>query len=442
MARFAVQIEAKDWDGEGGQKKFFLENISESSITKSLTITTHPVIGGEEIADHFYKNPATLNFSGTISLNSNKTEITEGVTFGKNNPQELGRFQKIFEKIQSEGLLCDIVKIQRGEDGGYRFRKQDNMVLSSITWTEGINSLGFEMSWTQALIVEQTNFATSSNGGTTGDTDVNNSQVESDGNLPSIESPNLSSFSETVINWTQVEADFVRDLQIFGYLKKDVIDFVVSYGGHIPDTTLTEEQQLRLFKVCAIAQIIKDSSSSRIDTNRVFVFRSAASTQRGKRAFSTKSKTLLEVATKLGLFIWEIHTKFVEKYADMIVYRITSNKEQDIYLQIDNRSYICKIRYDNTNERWYLRVEKSDEPAPVGGITNLNSCITDYEQATNSNRLFRDEGGSYVHIIRIPSKYYTFDLTNYCLVVSPSNFSPDKLNEEINVILKEYVGNL
>ena len=446
MARFAVQIEAKDWEGEGGQKKFFLENISESSITKSLTITTHPVIGGEKIADHFYKNPATLNFSGIISLNSNKTEITEGVILGKNNPQELGRFQQIFEKIQSEGLLCDIVKIQRGEDGGYRFRKQDNMVLSSITWTEGINSLGFDMSWTQALIVEQTNFATSSNGGTTGDTDVNNSQVENDVNLPSVESPNLSSFSETAMDWTQVEAELLNELRTQKLLTNDVIEYVVSHQGNMPDLSLAPKKQKKLFAVCSIVQKKDISKAGRIKTyltnalygifarvgvSVVSLFKKG-STQAAiyGNSFSTDGwESMDSIVTRLGEFLWTMDKILVEKYNNMSVYRITSNGAHDVLLQIGNESYTCKFRCNNTTGRWYLDVEK--DGGIVAGISDLKSCITDYSQATNSNRLFRADDGNYVHVVRIPSKAFTFDLTNYCLVVSPANFTPDKFNEEI-----------
>ena len=49
MTQFAIQITDKDWGG----KQIILENVSESSIQKTLSITTHPVVSGDEIADHF-----------------------------------------------------------------------------------------------------------------------------------------------------------------------------------------------------------------------------------------------------------------------------------------------------------------------------------------------------------------------------------------------------
>ena len=95
MTQFAIQITDKDWGG----KQIILENVSESSIQKTLSITTHPVVSGDEIADHFYKNPATMSFSGTISLNGSKPVILNSL------PQDtpLRSYQKFFEKLQDEG---------------------------------------------------------------------------------------------------------------------------------------------------------------------------------------------------------------------------------------------------------------------------------------------------------------------------------------------------
>ena len=129
----------------------------------------------------------------------------------------------------------------------------------------------------------------------------------------------------------------------------------------------------------------------------------------------------------------------MEKYNSMSVYRITSNEAHDVSLQIGNESYTCKFRYNNTNGIWYLDVEK--DGGIIGGISNLKSCITDYSQATNSNCLFRADEGNYVHVVRIPSKAFTFNLTNYCLVVSPANFTPNKFNEEIQAAFNKTFKN-
>ena len=73
--RFAVQIFDKT-----DNRKIYLENVSDSQITKNITITTHPVVSGEEIADHYYKEPITMTINGVISLNGSKSEVLEGST--------------------------------------------------------------------------------------------------------------------------------------------------------------------------------------------------------------------------------------------------------------------------------------------------------------------------------------------------------------------------
>ena len=258
------------------------------------------------------------------------------------------------------------------------------------------------------------------------------------------------------MDWTQVEAELLNELRTQKLLTNDVIEYVVSHQGNMPDLSLAPKKQKKLFAVCSIVQKKDISKAGRIKTyltnalygifaqvgvSVVSLFKKG-STQAAiyGNSFSTDGwESMDSIVTRLGEFLWTMDKILVEKYNNMSVYRITSNGAHDVLLQIGNESYTCKFRCNNTTGRWYLDVEK--DGGIVAGISDLKSCITDYSQATNSNRLFRADDGNYVHVVRIPSKAFTFNLTNYCLVVSPANFTPNKFNEEIQAAFNKTFKN-
>ena len=232
--RFAVQIFDKT-----DNRKIYLENVSDSQIAKNITITTHPVVSGEEIADHYYKEPTTMTINGVISLNGSKSEVLEGSTV-KGNPRMLRRFEEVFERVQNDGHLCDIVKIQRGESGSYRFSKRENMVLTAVTWTEGINTLGFNMTFTQALIVDQTIFE-DDNRIDTGKTDRDNNNTLTDETLPNVNVPDKTSFAREIVDWDVVEAQIVASLRMAGVFGENFF-FTAAFSINYLSEPLTEEK--------------------------------------------------------------------------------------------------------------------------------------------------------------------------------------------------------
>lgn len=421
MIQFAIQITDKDWGG----KQIILENVSESSIQKTLSITTHPVVSGDEIADHFYKNPATMSFSGTISLNGSKPVILNSL------PQDtpLRSYQKFFEKLQDEGHLCDIVKIQRGEDGNTRFLKRENMVLSSISWTENINTLDFSFSWTQALTVEASEYVPD----------------ETDTDLPKVDEAPTVSFSERAIDWTYVEANIFADLIYQSLLQKELLQYIVEKRGNIP-IIKSEDNKERLFNVSGIAIKIPTDTNVWYGILQGIGFVTLPIgwffpqfSLYGNYPFTYSGIESIDDKTckRLSDFLSLLHENFLNYDKLMTVYQIATNSEQDVIVGIQNKFYLFQIRWDNINQTYKLDIvdysltEKENTAPSLGGLSDMRSAITDYSQATNNNAILKAPTGEYVHCIRYPTKNDTYNLKNYSFVVSPPDKTPDEFWNKI-----------
>lgn len=135
----------------------FFDYVQEVSTTLSTTITTHPLVTGDIIADHQYINPSTMEFSGTFSLYGNKKNYTIlqndkyiSNKYGNEDTSRLSYIEELFERIQKEGIYCTVCKMSINRDTS-RFKVRNNMVLNSITWTEREFSVDFDFSFVEVL---------------------------------------------------------------------------------------------------------------------------------------------------------------------------------------------------------------------------------------------------------------------------------------------------
>jgi len=164
---------------------FYFDYVSENSVNSTIEITNHPLVSGDMIADHQYINPKTASFSGTFSLYGNKkgysilyskgkpvddvlnnskmdrfksnnyvdTDTIESRSYGTTYNDRLAYIEDIFEKIQKDGIHCNLVKMSLNRDSS-RFKVRKNMILTSITWTEHQFSVDFDFGFTEALTAE------------------------------------------------------------------------------------------------------------------------------------------------------------------------------------------------------------------------------------------------------------------------------------------------
>lgn len=139
-------------------KILMLDVVKTKSITASSTITNQPLQSGDTMSDHMYRNPTTFNVSGTFALNGeNANDISYGF-IGKENDR-LTQIETLLEKIKDEGYLCNLITMSFDDNGkndanNTRFKVRKNMALTSITWSEKLNSIDYQLSFQEVITVD------------------------------------------------------------------------------------------------------------------------------------------------------------------------------------------------------------------------------------------------------------------------------------------------
>lgn len=162
-----------------GNKCYFdLDTCTERSLTSNATIPQYPVESGVTISDHMYRNPRTLNLTGTFSLNRASTTNCYTLANITNNQgidsdawaawferegSDLKRLsaddrmtavQTLFEWIQAKGVLCDIYMSDRSSTvEKTRFKSRHNMALQNISWKENYNSMSYTFTFTEIISI-------------------------------------------------------------------------------------------------------------------------------------------------------------------------------------------------------------------------------------------------------------------------------------------------
>ena len=417
-------------------------------------------MSGEQIADHYYKDPITMTISGVISLNGSKSEVLEGSTV-RGNPRMLRRFEEVFERVQNDGHLCDIVKIQRGESGSYRFSKRENMVLTAISWTEGINTLGFNMTFTQALIVDQTIFE-DDNRIDTGKTDRDNNNTLPDESLPNVNVPDKTSFAREIVDWDVIEAQIVASLRMAGVFSERFFTAALSINylsEPLTEEKIKDEKSIRnvtladIQKACRIFALSLDY----IGKNNPFEldvidkagkhYNKERNRMEGMEGTRTDpillAKDPVRILKRVGQFINELdgYLKSLETHYEM--YRFPQSGEQDVLVAIGNEDFVFQVRNNNVNGSYKITVlqgqnSAAENPVSVGGISDIRGGISTYMQATNSNAILRTGGGQYVHLLKLEER--TVGLDYFALIISPVQYPPDSFIENIRKITRSFVG--
>lgn len=131
----------------GGMKCVSLDCINDITVNSQSQITQFPLVSGKISADHIIQQPRTVTMSGKFGRNASYsgTNTTIEETF-KN-------IQRLFERIKNQGYLCTIQKVHRETTDFETFDELKNMVLTSITWTEQNNTMNFNFTFTEVLLV-------------------------------------------------------------------------------------------------------------------------------------------------------------------------------------------------------------------------------------------------------------------------------------------------
>lgn len=412
MSNVAVQI---SFTLDNASKRIWLDNVNATSLSLSSTITTHPVLNGDMISDHMYKNPPTMSVSGEYSLNGN-TKIS-GVS-------SLSSFQTLFERIKNEGVLCTIVKTASGESGS-RFLSRTNMVLDSISWTEKINSLQFSFGFTQVLMATVQVY----------DVDL------TDEWLPNITGLNIVNFTDALIDWKMVDALMLDDMLHVGIITEDFLTrFWESTFFYDASQVFTAQsvqeaigilwgaawkhgnEQLGFVKVLKpfFEEVTRLLDVYHIETQFIL--------------YQTDAENR-EAQAEFVEFFGEIHNALYLLNNEFQCYQVGGSGEQECTAFIDNEYYSFRFKKNNTNGKYSLEVANMDgaQKAYLSDVSTVEESIYD---CRSDKALFRTSTGVYVFLVRTPDVSAS-DLTNYYVVGTAQK--PEQCKDKIIQLIKEAV---
>ena len=410
MSEYAVTISCKLNDEDTNLTTIVLDSVDDSNVSLNSSITSSPLVTGDVISDHMYKEPITYSFSGVLSHNGSKTIVVD------KDGSRLSDIQEIFEKIKNNGILCTIVKIKildKIDKNEAQFKIRNNMVLQTISWTEKINSLGFTFSFKEIMTV-----------------DIQEPEKDiSDTFLPNITDPNQLSFTDALIDWEQVDTLVIKALDKYDLIEEQfevllqglgttaiatiagatvgfVLAGVIAKSIGIALSTLGPIGALigAIALIClALFNFIKKKTEENKYRVKVFEYYN----------YDKKNQAELKIFVN---FVRDIH-KQISKLNDYIkVFNISSNEIQECLLGIDNIQYNFKFEKNNTTNEYTLKVLDIDDNL-VKNYGSVISALTDISQCTSSNAMFRVEGsGTYVYLMRTGED--KSDLTSYNILTS------------------------
>lgn len=417
------------------------DKINENITTSTSDITTHPLVNGDVIADHMYRNPINVNVSGTFSLNGNqRTQY-----FGSND--RLTNIETLFEKIKKQGIFCTLKKINRGINNSVRFIQRENMVLNYILWKENQNTLDFTFTFIEVITinVEEPD----------ADKDV------TDTNLPAISEASSLDFTDTLLDWDEIDKIIVKQLHDVDLISTDFLKFSIETAGKYTAGVLVGTTVALGVAVLQGIGIALGVITGGIGTaflvaagaiaGGIYALYKSIKKKVQQKKYKQKAFELYkddrknqQECSRFYDYIGTIHQNLEYLENVLHVYGIGSNENQDCILYIDNNYYIFTFMKNNTDEleRYSLHVEDINgnniaEQSILTGLTNISEC-------DNSTCLFRTSSGYYIYIINLKTQEaidtgknqneineLNKDLTNFAIFVSEidmKNFN-DTLSE-------------
>ena len=394
-----------------------LDTIDSVSVDLTSTVSTYPLVEGDSISDHMYRQPGTITISGAFSTNSKFS------TLNYTGLSRLKAIQNLFERIKDERLFVDIMSI---------FNVRQNYVLQTIQWTEHANSLDYTFSFKQiyTVVVEEVKY----------ETDVN------DPNLPILTEPLQLDLTDTLIDWEEIDkmviaalksAKLIDDEFLLGALTIITSDarrtaLVVTGVGAallakgIIGTAITLGVSIPVVGWVALGvSAIAVGLFSLITWGKKKTEQSKYALKAFKNYENDREKQA-EVERFVN-FLGEIHAQLETLETAAQVFAITANTNQQCFMNIDGDYYTFNFEKNNTSGYWSMKItdiERSliSETAQMVGLANMTECST-------NNNLFMGKSGTYVYLINMKlgeadiygdyenMNYYN-DLTNFVFLIT------------------------
>lgn len=348
-----------------GADPIWLTSVEDNSVQASSTVTEYPIVNGSLVADHMFKEAVTYSISGTWGYNNLDTYKVP-----KTNAL-LSNFQKTFEDIKNNGTICDIVKITTRENGP-QFLKRTNMILQSLTWTEGTNSLSYAFTFRQILSAE------------VGIQEVDTKDIY----LPKYDEMQMLNFTDTLIDWTMVTALILDECVQEEIIDKKFIEYMQE-GGNVAiamalgvgvAATIKTIAAVAAWKALATgtgalaAALGASASAAGWVGLAIALIIAAGAAIVGAIKRKKKAKELFEwvegddeankeTSVKIANFLNEVHKSMTLLNSAISIYQISSNDEHEAILGIEDMYYIFSFSKNTASNKFEVSVRDiNDKP--------------------------------------------------------------------------------
>lgn len=440
--------------------------VDSHSVTASSTITTYPIVNGDTVADHMIRQPTTVTINGKFSLYGNKPTTYSG------NDDRLTNIQTFFERIKDEGVMCNIVTMERSgsSTAKQRFKARSNMALTNIQWNQGQADITFNFTFTEALTVN-----------------LDDIEIDyTDENLPAITDAATLDFTDTLLDWKSIDKIVIQQLYDLGLIEDEFLDDVVYWvntlgqatgdaivGGLVGTTTAGVAAIATLtvifggLSAIPVAGWIATGVLATVGfiAGAIWAFvkslqRANAEREYGIQVFKhyEEDRQAQQECVRFTNYFGSIHQQLEYLEDVMQVYGIGSNQEQECMLYIDNGYYIFSFKKNNTQTNngkviWTCNITDVNETINKDVNDVASAAFSSIDQCTSSNYLFRTQtsGGFWVYLINkalfnIENQSFdsdearqqaidecNSDLTSFCVFVSQTNM--DDFNDKLGDIV-------
>lgn len=451
-------------------KYLYFDYVEDNKTTLTSTITTHPLVNGDTIADHMYIEPASVNFSGSFSLYGNKkgfdvitytnkrtsTERTQSYNYSESVNTRLAYIENLFERIKNEGIMCSILKRSNLGDTS-RFKARDNMVLTSITWTEKQSSVDFDFTFNEALTASVAELEY--------DKDI------TDSSLPILTDPKQSNFTDELLNESDIVNATISILQsekLFDdKFLPNLLEFIKTYFSGVLVGAVVGAAAILLAAPIVASVVGACAATPPVGWIVLAVIGVAciiAGTIYGivqffkKRNYKIKKFKTYKKASKseaeYNRFL-ELIGKILERckqLGDSIkVYGFGTNEPQNCFFNINNNGYYFSFNKRTEESNYGIRVTNFDDEQ-VRMKPNISEiAISNLNEVNSSNILFERDGvkvylcnkkreevkSQETPLTEEEKEAIEKDLTNYLVIVSALDLS--KFKEMIQEIIKNEI---
>lgn len=393
------------------------DTIRSTSVSCSSTVTQHPTIEGNYMADHMFRNANNISISGVFSL---QTAKDLGL-------QTLGELQEKFEALSDNAVVMNLSKYFIDTDTQnkiYEFKQRQNLVLTSINWTENINTADFSMSFQEILMTSA------------GTIEFR----QDDDSLPPIDYPTPASFADIGLDQDILRQQIIEILHNEGLLADELyrdaaiygVASVVGIGGAAGAVAL-------LGGGAAVAAIGATATIPIVGVALAglgcLIYGIVAAIRS-----NNKSIAVIRAQSDLDAFIDKCMRLVRQLNQNVYLYKLNEDVAQRAIVDIGGTYYEFTFTKTNSTISTYdVNVNMWSNNGTTVNMTSatLNDSITDLPNSSYEQKLFETIDNHYIYLLKLNANEPT-KLTSYA--ICDSKLLPSEINDEIIKNVKSLIG--